>query len=239
MAYKLYFINYMDISKLKKLYRMQILYKNICLVTIAIAAVGAIAISVITIPKFSNRPRYQLPSQIDLPNWRSLSSQPLNLPLDSLLTAHQYLYNDYSRNHQVRIDAIYLNRVSSFLNIIKNINIQYIESTLQLKYAANIGHYALFADQDQAYLASCINPTGQGTLTEAQFNSNQHHIDVVLSRLGSYLLGTADLRDYRCLFTVISMPIAKTASTQVNYQYLEKSWIDWHRFWQDKFPTDY
>ncbi len=229
----------MNISKLKKTYKRQILYKNICLIAIAITAVGAIAISVISAPKFSSRPKYQLPSQINIQNWRSLPSQNLNLTFESLISARQYLYSDDTNSYQVQIEAIYLNKVSSFLNIIRAINIKYIESTLQLKYAANLGHYAIFADQDKTYLASCINPTGQATLTDAQFNSNQNQYDVVLSRLGSYLLGNGDLRDYRCLFTVMSMPIAKTTNTQINYQYLEASWIDWHRFWKDNFPENY
>ena len=230
----------MNVSKLKKKYKSQILYKNICLIAVAVTAVGAIAISAITIPKFSDRPKYQLPMQINMPNWRSLSSQNLNLPLDNFITARQYLYSNDINNYQVQIDAIYLNKVSSFLNITRAINIQYIESTLQLKYAENIGHYALFADQNKAYLATCINSTGQATLTESQFNSNQNRYDVMLPRLGFYLLGITDLRDYRCLFTVISTPILKSDNTPaINYQYLEASWIDWHRFWQGKFPENY
>lgn len=228
----------MNISKLRKIYKRKILSNNICLITTAIIAVGAITISAITIPKFSSRPKYQLPTQINLANWRSLPSQDLKLPLENLVTARQYLYSDAANSHQVQIDAIYLNKVNSFINMTRAINIQYIESTLQLKYAANIGHYAIFADQDKAYLTSCINPTGQTTLTEAQFNSNQNQYDVVLSRLGLYLLGTGDLRDYRCLFTVISMPITEATNTPINYQYLEASWIDWHRFWKDNFPEN-
>jgi cyanosortase A-associated protein len=52
----------------------------------------------------------------------------------------------------------------------------------------------------------------------------------------AWLLGKASIRDRRCLWTQLSIPVTELEPKQA-YLILEKSWQEWYQWWQPRFPS--
>ncbi|WP_040687642.1 cyanoexosortase A system-associated protein [Pseudanabaena biceps] len=99
-----------------------------------------------------------------------------------------------------------------------------------------IGFYATFTRQDRVYLTACINPRGISTVTSEQFNDNASSRVMDRDILIGWLLGQKDLRDRRCLWTLMSTPITSESDLHATSQKLEKVWISWYEWWKPRFP---
>lgn len=99
-----------------------------------------------------------------------------------------------------------------------------------------IGFYSLFTYQDRAYLSSCINSRGGSSVTSLQFSQNRYTRDLKFNLLFDWLLGKESIRDRRCLWSHLSIPINSSNPKQA-YQILEEAWQDWYWWWQPRFPT--
>ncbi|TYQ30342.1 cyanoexosortase A system-associated protein [Pseudanabaena sp. UWO310] len=99
-----------------------------------------------------------------------------------------------------------------------------------------IGFYATFTKQDRVYLTACINPRGISTVTSEQFNDNASSRVMDRDILIGWLLGQKDLRDRRCLWTLMSAPITSESDLHATSQKLEKVWISWYEWWKPRFP---
>ena len=156
----------------------------------------------------------------------------------------KYLYGQkYSyviENIPVEISLRYLVGTEADLFILlKELgNIDLKEDELRQKVVRKdpIGFYAAFTYQDQAYLSACINPRGISTVTQEQFNDNASDRALDRDVIISWLLGQTDLRDRRCLWTLISTPITTDSNLQDTNQKLEKIWISWYEWWKPRFP---
>ncbi len=117
-------------------------------------------------------------------------------------------------------------------------NIEISEDTLRQKIVRKdpIGYYIVFTHQNQAYLTACINPRGISTVTKEQYedNASDHATDrdVVIG----WLIGQKDLRDRRCLWTLISTPLSSDSDREATYQKLEETWVSWYEWWKLRFP---
>ncbi|MBD2177824.1 cyanoexosortase A system-associated protein [Pseudanabaena sp. FACHB-1998] len=222
--------------------------KNISLVTVLIATCTAIGIYLF-IPSSKLRAKYQLPPQISLSEWKFQSSNPLDkLYVNRAISSQRYIYK--STNEEVlQIDLLYINGIVKVPQYLLDLGLNSSKNRLVNRYAQETGHYVLFSDQKRAYLSSCINPRGGSTITEDQFMQNRNTYDINPERIISYLLGTTDLRDTRCLFTIMSISLEdnnesnnldaqKANSLDKSYQKLEKTWINWHKDWQKNFPKN-
>lgn len=98
------------------------------------------------------------------------------------------------------------------------------------------GYYLTFKHQNRAYLTACINPRGISTVTPEQFNDNASDRAMDRAVIISWLLGQKDLRDRRCLWTLMSTPITTNSDINVANQKLEKMWILWYEWWKPRFP---
>jgi len=85
-------------------------------------------------------------------------------------------------------------------------------------------------------LRSCINPRGPGVITYEQFIQNRYTYDWQPSRLLPVLLGQEPLRDHRCLWTYLSLPL-ENLSEQQAYSILEEVWLSWYQWWHPRFPN--
>jgi cyanosortase A-associated protein len=94
---------------------------------------------------------------------------------------------------------------------------------------SNIGSYALFTIQSNAYLTSCINPSGSSTLTRQQFNQNRL-LDAFSTRLWLWFLNQAEIPDRRCLWVYAWTPIQQ--SPEATYPVLEQAWHEWYQHWR-------
>jgi len=149
---------------------------------------------------------------------------------------YQYLVDDIA----VEIDLRYAVGTEGYILPMLNelSNIQITGDDLQQKSVLKkpIGYHATFTYQNRAYLTACINSRGISTVTQEQFNDNaSDHVmdrDVIIS----WLLGQQDLRDRRCLWTLISTPITTNSDLEAINQKLEKVWISWYEWWKPQFP---
>ncbi len=219
-------------------------FKVFCLIAVFTSTCIAISISIFT-PNFKNRPKFQFPNQISLTNWQFRSSNNLDNVLKSAsknnaIAAKKYFYVSSTKD-TLQIDALYIDGIVSLPKSLEILGLKYSSNSLNIRYLKSVGYYALFVDQERAYLSACINPYGDTTVTEDQFINNRYN--TTSNRIGSYLLGVTNLRDHRCLFTTISMPLENpklvnqsTNSLAKMHQKLEKAWTNWYQNWQDDFP---
>lgn len=99
-----------------------------------------------------------------------------------------------------------------------------------------IGYHAIFDYQDRLYLTACVNPRGISTVTREQFDDNASSQVLERDVLIGWLLGQQDLRDRRCLFTLISTPLPANSDRQERSEKLEKLWVSWYEWWKPRFP---
>ncbi len=237
-------------SKLKKIKTSKIY----CLITVFTSTCVAISVSLF-IPKEQAGSKFQFPKEISLSNWQSQSSDRLDKLLKNdlkspykneiIVDARRYVYTS-STQEILRVDALYVTggavEIPQFL---ETVDLKYLINDLDIRYSAKTGYYALFTDQKQAYLSSCISPRGVSTVTREQLINNRNNYDFKPDRLISYLVGTIYIRDRRCLFTVMSIPLKEQKVGNLNsnsldntYQNLEKSWISWYQKWENSFPNN-
>jgi len=123
-----------------------------------------------------------------------------------------------------------------FIKVLANINISESEIRQKIIRKDPIGYYAIFNYQDRAYLTACINPRGISTVTKEQFDDNASDRAMDRDVIISWLLGQKDLRDRRCLWTLISTPLTGDYNLKDTNQKLEKIWISWYEWWKPRFP---
>lgn len=98
-----------------------------------------------------------------------------------------------------------------------------------------VGFHTRFVYQDDAYISSCINPSGGSTVTGKQFTQNLYADSFNYNVLLAWLLGKASIRDRRCLWTQLSIPVIESEPEKA-YSILEKTWQQWYQWWQPRFP---
>lgn len=189
-------------------------------------------------------PPLAFPNSIPLTGWQAASSRSLDqIPNDPiaeqrLLSGHIY---DYQRDDlTLQIQMYYT--VDSSGNVLGFLR-RYTSVPRSVAGASNrierqqpgVGHYILFVHQQQAYLTSCINPRGGSTVTAPQFQRNRYTYDIRVDRLLRWLLFSDNIRDFRCLWVNMTIPL-KAASPEAAYAVLEAVWTPWHQWWQPRFP---
>ncbi|MBD2176110.1 cyanoexosortase A system-associated protein [Pseudanabaena sp. FACHB-1998] len=100
-----------------------------------------------------------------------------------------------------------------------------------------IGFHVILSSQNRSYLTSCINPRGISTVTREQFDDNGSEQAIDKDVVIGWLLGQKELRDRRCLWTLISTPISSESDREAANQKLEKIWISWYEWWKPRFPA--
>jgi cyanosortase A-associated protein len=227
-------------------------------------ATTAIGISLVTVytliePTAGNRSvaSFDFPSDIPLNNWQQLDSKPLNITVQSnnperLESGRSYQYNkkntqmaegtssaDERQRQILEIEARYIigsrGYVENYISKYTDIAPKAFKAE-QIKYSKEIGYYFLFKDNHRAYLSSCISPRSQSTVTQKQFASNRYQADLKPNVLFNWLLGKASIRDSRCLWMQLSMPL-NTSEAQITYATLQEAWSDWYRWWLTHFPS--
>ncbi|WP_017714667.1 hypothetical protein [Prochlorothrix hollandica] len=179
----------------------------------------------------------QLPDRLDLTSssfsleWQE--KETLKLDIDSEPTAQynlepwegkRYIFRSSLENHhddqaELFVDVFFPNfdqqaplATQSFLKLILKDLGSDVELDLKTDYHSLMGNYVEFIYQDRAYLTTCIPPQGQTLINtqqqfEAQGLQNKTPIDWL-----QWLAGIKDLRDWRCIWINISIPISSEQS---------------------------
>ncbi|MFE4106723.1 cyanoexosortase A system-associated protein [Almyronema epifaneia] len=184
------------------------------------------------------------PTEISLNNFEFLSSDAIQ-PHSAKNSGSQnrlingYVYEYEQAERSLTIEMYYLfdtsGNVIGFLNENTTIPAEAVAPHLRTeRYQAAIGYYLLFSHQTKDYLVSCINPKGESTVTLPQFRANRYRYDIWSPRLLRWMFTSENIRDFRCLWVVISLT-DKSDSVQERYAILENVWFDWYGQWQPKF----
>ena len=187
------------------------------------------------------------PDLIILNTWqqvkvKSLNNEELNTLTDTKVAIvrsgkdYSYVRNDQHLELQMRYLMNTRGDSNPFLeqtstNLAKN-------SEKNIRYIKGIGYYLLYSDTKQAYLAACINPRGGSTVTSAQFMQNRYTYDLTWNRLLPWLLGKEVLRDNRCIWTQLSIPLNGVVDSKV-YPVLESFWSENYVVWQSLLVNIY
>lgn len=171
---------------------------------------------------------------VALPGWQFIESNSL----EKQTFGNQYISGKHYRYIQkmpLDVEMRYL--VNTDGDVKKLLNsytpIRFSEQ-LPLRQQQGVGFYSLFVYQERAYLSACINPSGGSTVTDRQFRHNRNIYDVPSSRFILWLLNQIELRDERCLWANLSVPLKDSAAD--SYKTLEKAWFSWYQWWKPRFP---
>lgn len=210
--------------------------------TIGIALTAAY--SVIN-PDVGNHPvaDFAFPQNISLASWEYMGNQPIDVSqLDSkenqdrIQSANRYQYQD--RNTKLDIEMYYLTDTRGNIESLLQQQTKIAPETLktqEIKQQDN-NYYSLFSDRDRTYLSSCLNPTGNSTVTQKQFSQNLDRRQLNLRLITDWLKGKDSIRDRRCLWITLSIPNDSASFLSPN-DILEQAWHNWHQWWQPRFPN--
>ncbi|WP_016951912.1 cyanoexosortase A system-associated protein [Anabaena sp. PCC 7108] len=187
------------------------------------------------------------PDKISLNSWKqvkvnSLGQQKYKNPLtDNFVLMdfsqdYSYLKNSQKLELQMRYVINTRGEPNPFLLNISPDLVKYKQNDLGQQ--TRVSHYALYSDGQQAYLTACINPRGGSTLTSSQFMQNRYKYDVTLNRLLPWVFGQDVIRDDRCIWTQLSIPLNGSLATEI-YTVLESIWDDNYSTWQSLFTKKY
>jgi cyanosortase A-associated protein len=184
---------------------------------------------------------FVFPPAVSLPEWQPVASSPLVSTTEessNYLVGRHYRYIkqglslDIEMRYLVQTDG----NVNFFIKKYKTIPSSPGQLLPVLRQQEGVGSYNLFVHQGRAYLSTCINPRGGSTVTNNQFILNRYLYDVRLGRLLPWLLGQVELRDMRCLWAHMSVPL-NNSSPENAYKTLEKAWVSWYKWWSPRFPN--
>jgi cyanosortase A-associated protein len=187
---------------------------------------------------------FTFPSIVPLPEWQLIDSsaleqattQPAN-SYDAVIASRKYLYKQKGQllTIEMRYMASNLGNLEEYLNRHAAMKISESQLLQNLRDRQDIGFYSLFTYQGRSHLATCINPRGGSTITNAQFLANRYKYDLQWQHWLPWLLGKAGLPDKRCLWVNLSMP-QNRESTKATYPILEQTWRSWYQWWSSRYP---
>jgi cyanosortase A-associated protein len=154
----------------------------------------------------------------------------------TVLSGYQYEYQQGDRPLQIEMRYLAPKEPISVLDLLNAHPSQTFfqqQPKVNVREQADTGFYGVFTIQQQAYLSSCINPTGKSTFNPSP--PSEPNYEVVSKRVWGWLMSQALIFDHRCLWVHISTPI--TSTPEEAYQQLEKVWRSWYPGWQGRFPN--
>lgn len=213
---------------------------------LAITCVGLVSIfaKLVADPTLGKPTAYTFPAVVPLSGWQprvSLTAVKTQAAQDKQLLSKSKSYRYTQKNsHQLDVNMHYIVGTSGdgqlFVRKYTSIPLDSKQLVPVTRYQKGIGYYELLSDRSSAHLVACINPRGESTVTRKQFLHNRHTYDLQLSNILLWLTTKSDLRDRRCLWTHLSMPLNQAPTQEQAYRQLETTWISLYRWWAPRFP---
>lgn len=184
------------------------------------------------------------PLSVPLPQWQFIASKSLpnqiaeQLPYGKLILPgmhYRYQQSGIPLDIKMRYEINTAGDVKQLIEMHTDIRFGPNQSMPIIRERKQLGFYGVFVYGQQAYLDACINPSGGSTFTSTQFDYNRIHYDFQFQRLFLWLLGRQELRDNRCLWTHLSIPLNQS-DPESAYSNLEQAWFSWYKWWQTRFP---
>lgn len=171
-----------------------------------------------------------LPSNVPLPGWHTLNEE---MTSDSMGKVYHYRQGDRTLSIQVQYVS---GRDSNEKLFRTHRSIKPSSESFPpvLRSQAGVGSYQLSVEQGKAYLRACISSSGESIATSEDFIQSRYAASFQPVRLWRWLMGQEYLRDYRCVWSHLSVPLQGSSPDQA-YQVLETTWISWHQWWANQF----
>jgi cyanosortase A-associated protein len=187
-------------------------------------------------PKVGN---IAFPETVSLRGWQQEVSFPVESPLSNSTQKifgrhYRYIQNNLSLDVEIRYLYHSNGDVQRLVKEFTHLDTRQLSA--EMRQRKDIGFYGVFIHEQKANLSACINPQGYSTFNARQFLQNQITPDVLLKRFLPWLIEEKNLRDRRCLWVKLSVPL-KDSSTDNTYLSLEQAWFDWYRWWRPRFPN--
>ncbi len=194
-------------------------------------------------PAIGKPTNYNFPAIVPLSRWQvqAVNTAPTtkNTEDNQLLSKNKHYRYTQGKKHQLDVNMHYVVGTSGnsqlFIKNYTSIPVDSSQLNLITRYQQKTGFYQLFTYQNQAHLISCINPQGESTVTSEQFFDNRQKYDLQSKNILRWLTAQSDLRDRRCLWSHLSVPLDRV-STKDAYHQLETSWIALAQWWSPRFP---
>lgn len=219
--------------------------RNVWLATALVSSSLVLLKLVVTPVQKPSPPTYTFPASVPLSRWQFVQATPIGLQklytpslatsVDDLTIAGQSYR--YRRNAQpIDIEMRYFRDYSSVSDILKESTIQH-DSIDFTSARSTVGAHAIYQRSNRLFITACIPATPETTITDGELRGAQNRPGVMLHRSIPWFLGQKPLRDLRCLWTRISMPINAT-SPATTEQELAQAWIEWVQWWQNNYPPE-
>lgn len=208
------------------------------LLFLSAVGISLTALSSLMFPRISNRDvaDFEFPQSFDTGN--IVAHQASTIKSKKGIKANQqYRFSLENKQFALGIDYVIGTRgnLTNYLQESTQLNQASINAK-EIKYQADIGHYALLKDDTSAYLSSCISSRSLSSVTQKQFSRQRYHNDLRPIIIWQWLQNQASIRDRRCLWILLSIPI-NSSNTTDEYELLEKAWGDLYRWWLPNFPS--
>lgn len=191
-----------------------------------------VKVILLPIPEKKTLTSFVFPEKVPLPQWQLSKSRSFPNSKKSHLELKAQKYYQYIQNNlplDIEMSYVTEGNVPVFLK-----NFTSISSSAVLRQQEGIGYYGLGVNQNRAYLSACINPYGNSTFTEEQFNQNRFHYEMRPQHILSWLIGQRQLQHKRCLWAHLSIPL-NNSSPEAAYEVLENVWFSWYQWWRPRF----
>ncbi len=204
---------------------------------------------------------YSFPTTVPLSGWQFVDSSPLSLNQDKQPTGQNEQPRELAETKPGEIAAaqvyrfeqrgVTLEAKTHYIapategNVTRYIfvysSLRGANATMQQRQQPTVGSYGVLTHEGRAYLTACTTNQGGSTVTEQQFTQNRSSQDLNVGNIIVWLAGQRDLIDHRCLWTLMSVPIAGGTTATPDaieraYRQLETAWVPWHQWWQQNFP---
>jgi len=180
---------------------------------------------------------FEFPSTVPLSEWQAGETTSVTIPENApFVAATNYQY--FQDNLSFDITMYYLMVEDGGMKLFTE-KYAYGELTpgkVTLRHQEQTGFYAFWNTENRVNLGACINPRGGTSVTPDQFRQNHNIHDLTFSRILLWLIGRVPLRDWRCIWTTLSVPIEPGQSPEEVYPMLEQAWFAWAPWWQSRFP---
>lgn len=193
-------------------------------------------------PTIGKPTNYNFPALVPLAGWQSQADNTAttrSVEDNQLFSKNKYYRYTQGKNYQLNVNMHYVVGTSGnsqlFIKNYTSIPVDTSQLDLVTRYQHKKGFYQLFTYQNQAHLISCINPQGESTVTSEQFFHNRNLYDLQFKNILRWLAAQSDLRDRRCLWSHLSVPLNRV-STRDAYHQLETSWLALSQWWSPRFP---
>lgn len=188
----------------------------------------------------------QLPDTVPLTEAQQLTSQSINSPFSQGVStlAHQgYRYQISTLPSGMDTLGVYLGVyyvVNSNGNVPKYVKEAFALPSPQGKTAVqqnSLGQYLQIVEPDKIQLSTCLDPYGRSTVAIRDYQWNRNFRDLQY-RMVPWLLGKP-LKDERCLFTTMTIPLEAGSETlsPESQERLKSLWQEWCEWWAHNFPN--